>query len=365
MSDVTAGRARRLGRGLWLAALMVSLGCSTSSVLPAGVRRESCSIPAELIFDGGPGKDGIPALTNPPLVQAAGAGLEYLRDVDRVVGLVLDTQAIAVPLNILWWHEIVNLDLPGHQLAVTHCPLTGSSLVFDRASAGGAEFGVSGLLFMNNLLMYDRRSGESLWPQMIRGARCGPRSGSSLTTVPAIEMQWLGWRTLHPGTKVVSSSTGHARDYRLYPYGTYDVVDNPSVLFPMPRRDARRPPKERVLGIPSGSDAGIAFPFGVLDANGDLAAVPVDASGPAVVFWDGRSQAAMAFRPVARSRVLTFEVVQNQIVDRETRSVWRVDGVASAGELAGERLPPIAEAFVAYWFAWSNFYPAASLWTGS
>lgn len=363
--------ARRLRDALTLAVLSLPLACSDEAERTTGAERATsgeltCSISSELIFDGGPGKDGIPALTNPELVGAESPAVEYLRDDDRVIGLIFPTQAIAIPLNILWWHEIVNLDVSDQRLAVTHCPLTGSSLVFDRASAGGAAFGVSGLLYMNNLLMYDRHSGESLWPQMLRAARCGPSDGTSLAMVPALELSWLGWRTLHPDTKVVSSNTGHSRNYTLYPYGNYDAINNPTLLFPMPRHDSRRPPKERVLGIPSGIAGGMALPFGTLAEKGNRAAVHVQPDGwPAVIFWDGGSQAAMAFRPHVGDRTLTFEIVQGRIVDRETGSVWRVDGLATAGELAGERLPPVASAFVSYWFAWSNFYDEATLWTGT
>ncbi|HUF68182.1 MAG TPA: DUF3179 domain-containing (seleno)protein [Longimicrobiales bacterium] len=168
----------------------------------------SCVIPAGEIFDGGPGKDGIPALWNPDLVAADGPGLEYLQDDDRVIGLFWNGQAIAIPHNIGWWHEIVNLDLEGLQVAVTFCPLTGSSLAFDRSAIGGSTFGVSGLLYRNNLIMYDRNQPESLWPQMARGARCGALSGTSLDMVPVIEMTWAGWRSLHPDTRVISGDNG-------------------------------------------------------------------------------------------------------------------------------------------------------------
>jgi hypothetical protein len=116
-----------------------------------------CSIPQNLIFNGGPGKDGIPALTNPPMGRHGDPGIEYLDDQDRVVGFFLDGQATAIPLNIFWWHEIVNLTAGDGAVAVTHCPLTGSSIAFDRAAVGGAEFGVSGLLYKNNLVMYSWR----------------------------------------------------------------------------------------------------------------------------------------------------------------------------------------------------------------
>ncbi|HUE95300.1 MAG TPA: DUF3179 domain-containing (seleno)protein, partial [Longimicrobiaceae bacterium] len=163
-----------------------------------------CSIPLNEISDGGPGKDGIPALTDPEMVAAGDPGTQYIRGSDRVIGVVLDGQALAVPHRIGWYHEIVNLNYRGRQIAITYCPLTGSSIVFDRSPIGGAELGVSGLLYQTNLIMYDRSTRESLWPQMARGARCGPRTGTQLPTLPAYDMTWAGWLSLHPGARVVA-----------------------------------------------------------------------------------------------------------------------------------------------------------------
>jgi hypothetical protein len=286
-------------------------------------------------------------------------------DDDRVIGLLFGDRALAVPLNIGWWHEIVNLDVDGAKVAITHCPLTGSSLAFDRSVIGGAEFGVSGLLYQNNLIMYDRTSSESLWPQMLRGARCGTRDGTSLTMLPVIEMSWRGWKELHPDTRVVSSATGISRNYRSYPYGYYDRIDNTQLLFPLSSIDPRRPPKERVLGIPDGTTGGIGLPFGELDALGPIAVVDVTVQAERiVVFWDASRAAAMAYRSRVGALELQFEVRGDAIVDRATSSIWSVDGRAIAGEFAGARLSAVTEAYVAYWFAWAAFHAGATLWEG-
>ena len=200
------------------------------------------------------------------MALAGEPGTEYLREDDRVIGLIFEGEAIAIPLNIMWWHEVVNLDgPPGRQaVAVTHCPLTGSSLAFDRRPLSDVEFGVSGLLFETNLIMYDRTgTEESLWPQMLRGARCGPSDGMQLPMVPIVETTWRGWKELHPDTRVVTENTGHDRSYRTYPYGSYDLEANGQLLFPVSDGiDPRRPPKERVLGIPidGASRVGLLFP---------------------------------------------------------------------------------------------------------
>lgn len=373
MSTAATGRRSGWWVGIALAGIAVA-GCSDSGdelTRPRGsdFGDLTCSIPSSQIFNGGPGRDGIPALTDPELVRADADAAAYLRHDDRVIGLALEGEVLAIPLNILWWHEIVNLRVGDLDLAVTHCPLTGSSLAFDRAAVEGAELGVSGLLYMNNLLMYDRTTNESLWPQMLAEARCGPSDGTQLGMVPIIELTWKGWRELHPASRVVSGNSGFNRDYTVYPYGRYDEPDNEQLLFPIPNFDTTRPPKERVLVLPAESPAGpagVGLPFGMLSDLGRLAAVRVLDDGiDAIVFWDARRDAAMAYRPMLDGEALTFSVNEEGIVDGATGSVWRLDGLAVEGELAGRRLEPVADAFIAFWFAWRAFYPEGELWTAS
>ncbi len=327
-----------------------------------------CSIPTRQLLDGGVGVDGIPALTDPRLVSASSSEeLSYLRDRDRVIAFVAGGEAYAIPHNILWWHEIVNLTLPGgERIAVTYCPLTGSSMVFDRAAIGGAELGVSGLLFQTNLIMYDRSTNRSLWPQMMSEARCGPADGSPLPMMAAFETTWEGWKELYPETRVVSGVTGIPRNYTQYPYGNYEVESNGDLLFPLGKpMDARRMPKERVLAVPSrNGTGGIALPFRELDRDRGAAVVEVRVDGEdIVVLWESRVQGAMAFRPLIAGVRHTFVAEGDEIRDVETGSLWRMDGVAVQGPLSGVRLDPVSDAYVAFWFAWAVFRPETELWT--
>jgi hypothetical protein len=350
-----------------LTSAVLFMGCDESVAVGGGpVATDMCVIPPADILSGQT-KDGIPALTDPTMVTIGDPGADYLLPEERVIGLMSSTGPLAIPIQILWWHEIVNIQVDGKDLAVSHCPLTGSSLAFDRGPLGGAEFGVSGLLYRNNLIMYDRSSSESLWPQLSRGARCGTRVGTELTMVPVVEMTWEGWSSLHPDTRVVSSDTGYPRNYGQYPYGNYDAVDNPNLLFEMPAPiDTRRQPKERVLGVP-GTDGGWAYPFEELELAGPVAvinhAIGSNPVGPRVVFWDSASQAAVLYERAVDGTELTFEVSGGVIVDVETGSEWRVDGVSSAGIHAGRRLEAVSEAYVAYWFAWAAFESRTSIWS--
>ena len=324
-----------------------------------------CTLPDEQIVSGGPGKDGIPALTNPATIDAGDA--TYLAESDRIIGLIFEGEPLAIPHNVLWWHEIVNYNFPSARLAVTYCPLTGSSIVFDRANIGDAELGVSGLLYNNNLIMYDRNTDEALWSQMLSGAGCNSSKETALATRAHIEMTWAGWKALYPDTKVLSPSTGHTRDYSRYPYGDYERLDNSNLLFPQLPWDQRRLPKERALGIPLVEGEGIVFPFGELDALGAMAAVETFYNETDyLILWDRGKQAATAFYPMTTDGEAVRIVSENEIlVDATTGSEWGVDGLARTGAMAGKRLQPVEEAYVAFWFAWATFHPNLELYTRS
>jgi hypothetical protein len=342
--------------------LLLGAGCAEPTVPPivdpgSEPPDDFCTV-SEADLLGILGPDQIPALTDPPLVGAESPEAAWLSPESRVMGLIVAGEPLAVPLGILRHHEIVNLTLGDEQVAVTYCPLTGSGLAFDRSSVDGADFGVSGILFRNNLVMFDRADTRSFFPQMLRRAGCGPRARSRprLAMVASWEIRWDAWKSLYPDTRVVSEQTGYGRAYHINLNAEYDRIDNPDRLVPVPL-DPRRPPKERVLGVPISRDGGPAFPFEALKRHERLT-FPLTRDGrPAVVLWDRAAEAAMTFWTDLNGSELTLHPHSDGFRDAETGSRWRLDGLAVAGPLAGSRLEPLAEAYVAFWYAWADFHP--------
>jgi len=305
------------------------------------------------------GRDVIPALSDPALVSAE--SVSYLKDEDLVLGVELENEVIAIPHNILWHHEIINFNSFTIPFSVTYCPLTGSGIVIDRTDLDGAEFGVSGLLYHNNLVLFDRNPEESLWPQLSRSSKCGPAFSTQLFTIPVLEMTWSAWKSLHPSTRVVSSVTGHDRDYTQNPYGNYNEPNNGTLLFEMPI-DNRRPPKERALVLPQG-DGGLAFPFGLMDDESSLRAIHTQFRGQhIVVLWSKAGNTAMAYSLDQTTKTPVIRVENNRFVDEETSSIWQIDGRAVEGSLKGKRLKPVRDAYIAFWFAWAAFHPDTEIW---
>jgi len=117
----------------------------------------NATIPVERIMRGGPPKDGIPALSDAKFVSAE--DVSFMAPNDRVIGVTIAGEAKAYPLKILDRHEAVNDRLASRSIAVTYCPLCDSSAVFERQYGDEViEFGISGLLFNSNVLLYNREN---------------------------------------------------------------------------------------------------------------------------------------------------------------------------------------------------------------
>lgn len=267
-------------------------------------------------MSGGPPRDGIPALTNPAFEPVN--DVEWLRPQDRLLALERSGEAKAYPLRILNWHEIVNDKLSGEPIVVTYCPLCGTGMAFDpHVGDRRLEFGVSGLLYNSDVLMYDRQT-ESLWSQIEREAVSGPLRGERLELEPLVHTTWAHWREQNPNGLVLSRDTGHRRDYESDPYLRY--ASSQRTMFPVNHRDDRLQAKSVVLGITEGESAA-AFPLERL----------LDQPRPV--------------RELVGGKELFLYYVP------ETATVF-------ATTLEGELVP----ATLAYWFAWSAFHPDTALW---
>ena len=202
-------------------------------------------IPANEILQGGPPRDGIPSIDKPRFVSANAA--KFMKPKDRVIGITVNGESRAYPINILNWHEIVNDNIKGIPLSVTYCPLCGTGIVYQGRLGGRTlQFGVSGLLYNSDVLLYDRAT-QTLWSQILSKAISGPLRGQKLTMIESSQTSWAKWLKKQPNTRVLSTQTGFSRDYTRSPYGNYD--NNTNLYFPVSRESRRYHPKERVLGV--------------------------------------------------------------------------------------------------------------------
>jgi len=330
------------------------------------------NIDLDELMSGGPPKDGIPAIFVPKFEVQSEAD-DWLDNKEPVIALEINGEAKAYPLSILIWHEIANDKIGGVSVVVSFCPLCYSAIVYDRR-VNGVEpyFGVSGLLRMSDLVMYDNVT-ESFWQQFTGEAIVGDMVGAKLDFIAAQIISFKQFKDAYPNGIVLSKETGYERDYGRNPYVGYDDIDQSPFLY-REEIDSRLPPNEKVIAI---KEDGLfkAYPYSitliekvindkinekhVVVFHGDGAVSALDESSIA----DSKEVGSTGvFNPVVNGRTLTFKYEGGFFIDNETGTRWDITGKAVDGELKGTQLKRIKHGDY-FAFAWLAFRPETEIYS--
>ncbi len=340
---------------LILSAALFFSACSSSNTQETTIDPEEVvnnstewSIPIEDVLDGGPGRDGIPALENPTFVNADQSAI--LLDSDLIIGYKNGDDVRAYQHIVLDWHEIINDNIGSTSLAVVYCPLTGTGIGWNRIIDGNeTSFGVSGLLYQTNLVPFDRAT-KSNWSQLLNEAVNGSLIGKKAELITLFETDWKTWKAMYPETKIVSLNTGFSRTYGVYPYVDYRTNNN-FFIFPTPKDD-RLPSKERVLAILDGEKAK-AYRFTDFESTNLIA----DTFNGQPYLLIGNASFIVAFKVPSGQQAADFEYVfdgtSGVVVQGADGTQYDVFGNSMAGP--GSDLEQ-ATSLMGYWFSFPAFY---------
>lgn len=324
--------------------------------------RSNNIVPLDQIVSGGPPADGIPSIDNPKFISVQETvDNKYLEDSDLVLGLNINGDIRAYPLQILVWHEIVNDKVGGVPVAVTYCPLCFTNQVFNRTMNDGQvlEFGTSGKLYNSNLVMYDRAS-KSLWSQAMAEGIVGKYAGNKLERIPFDVAYWKDWKQLYPVSKILSRDTESNRPYGADPYGDY--YTNGDVLFPVSKRDDRLGLKEIVIGFENKGQ----YKAYRLQEIENMKVINDQVNSKPLSLFSLHPFMIKAYDPIIDGQtILQFEynAKNNTFIDKQTKSEWNFEGKAISGQMRGNQLIrlPFDEGF---WFEWIAFHPTTELYNG-
>ena len=197
---------------------------------------------------GGVVQDGIPPLRNPIMISATEA--DYLDDDNIVFGISVNGDSRAYPKRILAWHEMFVDTLDNTAVAGVYCTLCGTVILYKTEHKGvNHQVGTSGFLYRSNKLMYDKET-QSLWSTLEGEPVIGPLVGKGikLDYLSVVTTTWGEWKKRHPETTVLSSQTGHRRDYSEgAAYREYFATDE--LMFTVPNIDKRLKNKDEILAI--------------------------------------------------------------------------------------------------------------------
>ena len=308
----------RLAPVLLATAMLLAAG-SSNAKKKLGFELDDALVPAKYIVRGTRKRDAIPSIDEPEYLPVAAVG--FLDDDDRILGVSRNGIQRAYPIAMLNYHEIVNDVFNEEAVAITYCPLCGSGMAFMSTIDGqNYQFGVSGLLYNSDVLLYDRET-ESLWSQLMSTAITGPMKGSKLRTIPVTHTTWRDWLSRYPATEVLSPNTGHRVNYRVDPYPAYG--SSGKLYFPVSKTSKLYGRKEIVLGLEI-NERFKAYPFEELENSAKRFSDTFEGQSFDVIF-DGENETA-------------------RILDGE-----------------GNELPTT----MAFWFAWYAFHPDTEVYTAN
>jgi hypothetical protein len=281
---------------------------------PNGFDLSTRIVPPEEIQAGGPRRDEIRSVDAPEFSPASKA--VWAPPPVPTIGVALGDAARAYPIHLMEYHQIVNDTIGDVPVVVSYDPLTGVPMAFKRTVNGRVlEFGVSGLIYRAQFLLYDRQT-ESLWAQYEGRAIAGAMAGKKLERLPSRQERMSVWLQRHPATGVLNRPEQMRIDYRYSPFEAYWISE--AVPVEVADRDDRYHPKEVALGVE----------------------------------LNGRTR-------VYLGSILTSE--RGRIVDEFQGRKIRVAYDSDSGTFVWDA-PDEVRVTDAYWFAWKSFHPDTEIW---
>lgn len=338
---------------LLLSIQFILLSCSTAENTVNETSNESSEwlIPINEIRDGGPGKDGIPSIDSPNFTRAD--MINFLNDDDLVIGILQGNTVKAYPHIIMDWHEITNDEINTSFFTLNYCPLTGTAFAWESSSKNNrTTFGVSGLLYNANLILYDRNT-DSNWSQLKLECVNGELIGDVPKLYNVVETNWGTWKTLYPNSQILNIQTGFSRTYGTSPYGDYATNNNRFIFRPDITNNAL-PNKQRVFAIIDDDESKV-YQFSDFE-NGKVIRDTFNGVDYLIV---GNENIINGFKLEGDLANLTFEYNFNNseaFFNDNEGNIWSVFGHAIGGPRLNQSLTP-AKSVLSYWFAIAAFYP--------
>jgi hypothetical protein len=175
------------------------------------------------------------------------------RSVDEsrlVIGLVVNNQAKAYPIQLIGYHHQVRDTLGNTPVMVTYCTVCRTGRVYSPLVHGKPEdFRLVGMDHFN--AMFEDETTKSWWRQATGEAIAGPLKGERLAELPSGQYTWKEWLRIHPDSRVMQpdqADTAHYANLKNYDDGSIDGG--------LEHRDsASWKPKSWVVGVIVGNNA--------------------------------------------------------------------------------------------------------------
>jgi len=270
-----------------------------------------------------------------------------------VIGVVINGEARAYPVQIIGYHHQVRDTVGRTPVMVTYCTVCRTGRVFSPVVNGKPEtFRLVGMDHFN--AMFEDATTKSWWQQATGVAITGALKGTALKEFPSYQTTLSAWLRGHPSSTVMQADTFFNKQYN-----ELALYDKGTLKSSLEKRDISSWKKKSwVVGIDRNGSAR------AYDWNQLAAERLIQDSLPGLPLLIALEKDGMSFH--AWSRVVNGSALKFAIdlpgdgfIDMETHSAWNSDGLCTNGILKGNRLQPV-QAYQEFWHSWQTFHPGTT-----
>ena len=256
-----------------------------------------------------------------------------------VVGIELDGEARAYPLQFIGYHHQVRDTVAAQPVLVSYCTVCRTGRVFRPTVDGKPEtFRLVGMDHFN--AMFEDRTTRSWWRQANGQAIIGPRNGTAMPELPSVQVSLRQWLQLHPQSLVMQGDPAFREEYaKDYAFERGTKRGGLTGTDTVPWRE-----KSWVVGI---AQNGAATAYDWQQLRRQRVINDVVGGVPVVLALSADSVSFFAFRrPDSTTRfVLRGDSLVND------RVAYALNGRGTAGTL------PAINASQEFWHSWRTFQP--------
>lgn len=276
-------------------------------------------------------------------------------DMDKsklVIGVMIDGQAKAYPIQLIGYHHQVMDTVGKTPVMITYCTVCRSARVYSPIVDGKQEsFRLVGMDHFN--AVFEDATTKSWWQQATGTAITGPLKGHVLKELPSSQMTLDAWLRQYPKSLVMKPDTTFMDHY----FGLEDY-DKGTMRSDLVRRNpASWKHNSWIVGVMTNFSSK-AYDWNELlqkkiiqDSLDDL---------PILLTIENDSASFHVYDRRVDDSILSFQVSGNKdlLVDEETHSSWNMEGVCIHGSLMGKKLLPV-QSYNEFWHTWQTFHKDA------
>ena len=267
-----------------------------------------------------------------------------------VLGIYINGQAKAYPIEIIGYHHQVRDTVGGEQVMVTYCTVCRSGRVYKPEVDGQLEnFRLVGMDHFN--AMFEDATTKSWWRQATGKAVAGKLKGTALKEIESAQMSLGAWMRKHPNTMILQPDPVFAKQYK-----GLEGFDEGTIKSGLEKRDsASWQFKSWVIGIEKNGHTK-AYDWNDLVKQRVINDTFQNTALVLVLENDNRSFHVWNRQVKDKLLQFTFDAAAQTLKDTATNSVWNMNGECVEGILKNNRLTAI-QAYQEFWHSWESFHP--------